>query len=219
MKQMAAELSAHGFDGQAFLKIAQAPTAEILSSFPLLATLPKGASLEGYLFPDTYYFAKEATPEGIIKKILNNTEARLTDDLRTAIKDQKKSQFEIMTMASIVEAEVRVARERPIVSGIFWKRLAEGIRLQSDATLDYILGTEAVKHSLEETRIDSPYNTYAKDGLPPGPIGNPGLSSIKAAIFPEQTEYFYFLNDAQTGETVFSKTFEEHVANKAKHGL
>ena len=91
--------------------------------------------------------------------------------------------------------------------------------LQSDATLDYIFGESKIKHSLEETRVNSPYNTYQNRGLPPGPIGNPGITSLQAVIYPQKTDYMYFLNNAKTGQTVFAKTFQEHIRNKAKNGL
>ena len=100
-----------------------------------------------------------------------------------------------------------------------WKRINENRTLQSCATLAFILGENKKQYSFEDTRIDSPYNTYLNKGLPPGPINNPGLVSIKAAIYPEATNYNYFLTDPKTGQTIFSKTIDEHNANKTKYGL
>ena len=122
-------------------------------------------------------------------------------------------------MASIVEREAKSDEDRRLIAGIFWKRFKQKHPLQSDATLSYILKTNKVKYSNKETNIDSPYNTYKYVGLPPAPICNPGLEAILATINPQQSDYFYFLNDAQTGETVFSKNFAEHKRNKLKHGL
>lgn len=218
-KQMAEELQSHGLEGDAFLRIINNPSSDIVSQFEVLADKPKTASLEGYLFPDTYYFSQEATPEGILKKILSNTETKINIDLRMAIKKQHKSIFEILTMASIVEREVSSDADRALVGGLFWNRIKAGQALQSDATLSYIFNDKIGAHNLEQTKIDSPYNTYRNKGLPPGPIANAGLSAITASIYPKETEYNYFLSDPKTGNTIFSKTFEEHVANKRKYGL
>ncbi|MFA6973396.1 MAG: endolytic transglycosylase MltG [Parcubacteria group bacterium] len=218
-KQMADELSAHGFDGAAFLKLANNPPVEITSQFASLSDKPKSATLEGYLFPDTYYLAKEATPDGILKKILNNTDAKVNTDIMLAAKDQKKSVFEILTMASIVEKEVQTDADREIAAGIFWNRIKIGQALQSDATLTYVLEDKDAAHSGAQLALDSPYNSYKYKGLPPGPIANPGLVAIIATLHPQNTDFNYFLSDPATGKTIFSKTFAEHVANKAKVGL
>jgi UPF0755 protein len=151
--------------------------------------------------------------------MLKNFSEKITPDMLTEISNQKKSLYDILTMASIVEGEVSKDSDRKVVAGIFWNRLAIGQALGSDATLEYVLGGNKRQHSIAETQIDSPYNTYRFKGLPPGPVSNPGLSAIDAAINPAETQYFYFLSDPATGETIFSKTFEEHVANKAKYGL
>lgn len=218
-KQMAEELKNHGFDDAAFLDMVNNPSQDILSQFSVLADEPKSATLEGYLFPDTYYFSREATPEGILKKILNNTEIKVNSDLRTEIKKQGKSIFDIITMASIIEREVKTDDDRALVSGLFWNRIVVGQPLQSDATLSYIYSDKVDAHSLAQTKVDSPYNTYQNKGLPIGPVANPGLSSINAAIYPKNSAYSYFLSDPKTGQTIFSETFEEHVANKFKYGL
>jgi UPF0755 protein len=217
--QMAEELQKYGFDSKAFLEIVNNPSKELIAQFSVLADKPEIATLEGYLFPDTYYFAKESTPEGIVKKILNNTETRVNNDLRAEIKKQQKTIFEIITMASIVEREVSSEEDRVLVSGLFWNRLVIGQALQSDATLSYIFNDKRGAHNLTQTKIDSPYNTYANKGLPIGPVSNPGLSAIKATIYPKDSQYNYFLSDPETGQTIFSKTFEEHVENKFKYGL
>lgn len=176
---------------------------------------PRGASLEGYLFPDTYFIKEDATASEIINKMLDNFGKKLTDEMYQEIKAQDKTVFEIVTLASIIEKEVKSDEDRAKVAGIFYKRLEEGKPLESCATISYILGVSKKQYSYEDTRVISPYNTYLNKGLPPGPISNPGLSSLKAAIWPENTPYRYFLSK-ENGETVFSKTLEEHNANKAK---
>jgi len=217
--QMADELQARGFDGIEFLNIVDNPTNDLVSQFSILNDKPKEVSLEGYLFPDTYYFSQDSTALGIVKKILNNTESRIDEKLRAEIEKQQKTIFEIITMASIVEREVSSEEDRALVSGLFWNRLSVGQALQSDATLSYIFNDKNDAHSLTQTKIDSPYNTYANRGLPIGPVSNPGLSAIKATIYPKDSQYNYFLSDPKTGKTIFSKTFPEHVENKFKYGL
>jgi UPF0755 protein len=120
-------------------------------------------------------------------------------------------------MASVIEKEVRSANDMKIVSGIFWNRIKNGQALESCATLAYILGVNKSQYSYEDTRINSPYNTYINRGLPAGPIANPGLKAIEAAIYPEDTAYNYFLTASETGETIFSKTYQEHLNNKNKY--
>jgi len=124
-------------------------------------------------------------------------------------------------MASIVEREVQSAEDMKIVSGIFWKRIEIGQRLQSDAPLSYILNDNNDQHSGKDLELDSPYNTYKYAGLPPGPISNPGISAMKAAIYPKDSAYNFFLTVSINGEkkVIFSKNFEEHVANRQKYGI
>ena len=219
-QQMSERLSAKGFDGSSFLELVKNPPKEIISQFSVFPDKPAKASLEGYLFPDTYNFSKEATPEGILKKILNNTELKITEDIKKEIATQKKSIFQILTMASILEKEVNNIKDFKIVSGIFWKRITVGQALQSCATLAYILGVNKDQYSYQDTQVESPYNTYKYAGLPPGPISNPGMNAINAAVYPEKTDYNYFLTDPKnSSNTVYSKTYQEHVANKVKFGL
>lgn len=218
-KEMAERLDSNGFSGNDFLALVNEPSVEIKDEFPFLKEIPKSGSLEGYLFPDTYFFAKDANAKVILEKMLKNFDQKLTDKMRSEIKSQRKSLYDKVTMASIIEKEAKFADEMKIVSSVFYNRLAIGQRLQSDATLEYVLGDKKIQHTALETQNKSPYNTYQFAGLPPGPVSNPGLNAIDAAIYPGQTDYFYFLTDLKTKKTVFSKTFEEHVANKAKYGL
>lgn len=219
IKDMAERLSANGLDGQDFSSLANSPSDSMKAQYSFLSDLPKSATLEGFLFPDTYYFSKEASAEEIVKKMLDNFSVKVFNVIESDFKSQKKSLFEIVTMASIVEGEVKNDSDRKIVAGLFWNRLENGMPLQSDATLEYALGTNKFQHSIAETKIDSPYNTYQNKGLPPGPVSNSGLASILATLDPIKTDYVYFLSDPKTGQTIFSKTFQEHVANKGKYGL
>lgn len=169
--------------------------------------------LEGYLFPDTYEINKGDSIEKLVRKMLDNFDKKLTPDLRKEISRQGKTIFQVVTMASLLEKEVKTIEDRRLVSGILWKRLENNMPLQVDATIIYITGKRTTKISKEETQIDSPYNTYKYRGLPMGPICNPSEESIKAAINPEPSDSFYYLS-LPDGKTKFSKTLEEH--NKAK---
>lgn len=205
------------------------------SEFAFLQDKPKNVGLEGYLFPDTYYLRKQEISnsrqlQDLVTDILNNFDKKLTADLKEEVKRQGKTIFEIITMASMIEKEVSKYEDREIVSGILWKRLKADMPLQVDATLNYIIpmvessrildeirtGKKTVEISLADTKIDSPYNTYKYEGLPLGPISNPGLESIKAAIYPKDSDYWYYLSTPE-GETIFSKTLEEHNRAKAKY--
>ncbi|MFC1756492.1 endolytic transglycosylase MltG [Patescibacteria group bacterium] len=219
VKKMADRLNANNLPGDEFQSLVNDPTDELENEFDFLLDKPKEKSLEGYLFPDTYFFAVEASAKDIVAKLLSNFDKKISESLRNEIVSQEKSVYEILSMASVIENEVRSSEDRKIVSDIFWGRIKIGQPLQSCATLAYILGVNKKQYSFEDTRIDSPYNTYISKGLPPGPISNPGIVSIEAAIYPTLTDYNYFLSDPETGETVFSRTLDEHNANKVKHGL
>ncbi|MFH1662196.1 MAG: endolytic transglycosylase MltG [Candidatus Falkowbacteria bacterium] len=187
------------------------------NEFSFLKDKPSYYGLEGYLFPDTYRIYKDSSLDDIVVKMLDNLDQKLTNEMREDIKKQGKTIYEIITMASIVEKEVRTQEDMDIVAGIFWDRIKYGQPLESCATLAYILGINKKQYTIEDTKIDSPYNTYRNQGLPPGPICNPGTNAIKSAIYPKYTDYNYFLSRPDTGETVFSETFAEHNTNKAKY--
>lgn len=218
-QDMAERLDANGFSGTDFLALVNQPTQELKDKFTFLKAVPKGGSLEGYLFPDTYFFAKDASSQVIIEKMLSNFEEKITEKMVNDISAENKNLFDIVTMASIIEKEAKFADEMKTVGSVFYNRLAIGQRLQSDATLEYVLRDNKVQHSVAELQNQSPYNTYQYAGLPPGPVANPGINAIIAAIYPAQSDYFYFLTDLKTKKTIFSKTFDEHVANKGKAGL
>jgi len=182
----------------------------------LLGLKLPGRDLEGFLFPDTYQFPPKVTGEEVVKKMRDNFEKKLTQDLREEIEKQRKTVREIVIMASLIEKEVKTKEDKRLVSGILWKRFKNNIPLQVDATINYITGKKTIKVSIEETKIDSSYNTYKYLGLPLGPICNPGVESIRAAVNPEDNDYWYYLSIPE-GETIFSKTLEEHNIAKAKY--
>lgn len=177
-----------------------------------------GASLEGYLFPDTYKFEKDIEANNIIIKMLDNFDNKLSEQLRYEIKKQGRNINDVIILASIIQNEVSRVEDMRKVSSIFQNRLEIGQALQSDATINYATGGNRPAPTYEDLEVESPYNTYKYAGLPPGPISNPGIDAIEAAIYPEKTDYFYFLNPQDgSGATIFSKTLEEHNANKAKY--
>lgn len=203
-------------------KISSAPDFEdalnkdYSNEFDFLIEKPKDVSIEGYLFPDTYNISLEEKAEDIIMLMLSNFNKKLNAGLREQIISQNKTVFEVITMASIIEKEVRTMDDKKIVSGIFWKRIDAGMALQSCATVNYITDKNDPGVSIKDTQIDSPYNTYKYKGLPKGPISSPGMDSILAAIYPKESKYWYYLS-ATNGKTIFSKTFAEHRAAQSKY--
>lgn len=185
-------------------------------TYAFLADKPATAALEGYLFPDTYQIYTDAKAGDIVEKMLDAFDVKFPDDLRRAAANRNRSIFGVVRMASIVEKEVSTDADRPIVAGIFWKRLEIGMALQSDATVNYVTKRGSVRPTNEDISVDSPYNTYKYPGLPPGPIGNPSFASLKAAALPEDSPYLYFLTKPD-GTVVYGRTHEEHLENKAKY--
>jgi len=216
IKQMANRLNENNLAGDAFSYLAYNPMPELYTEYPFLQ---ENKSLEGYLFPDTYFFMPDATAEDVVRKMLDNFDIKVDEGRRKIIADSGKSLHDTIIFASIIEGEVPSGADRQIVAGVFKNRLDIGIALQSDATIDYIKGVSELKHTQADIEIDSPYNTYKYPGLPRGPINNPSLKSIDAAIAPADTDYMYFLNNVETGETVFSKSLDEHNINKGLNGL
>lgn len=168
--------------------------------------------LEGYLFPDTYFIADTARPKTVINLMRSNFEEQIKSI--GGLATSTKSLHEIITMASILEGEANTTESRKVVSGILWKRITAGMRLQVDATFKYINGKGTFQLTYDDLKIDNPYNTYVYKGLPPGPIGNPGLDAINAALHPKTTRYLYFLT-GKDGKMYYARTFEEHKRNKA----
>ena len=167
--------------------------------------------VEGYIFPDTYQFDKGVTEEQLLTMMVGEFDQRLTPAMRARARELGLSVREVVILASLVEKEARFDSERPVIAGVFLNRLKSGMPLQSCATIQYILGYPKPELSIQDTEIESPYNTYLHDGLPPGPIANPGLAAINAVLYPANTRYLYFVAD-QDGRHHFSTSYEEHLA-------
>ncbi len=165
--------------------------------------------LEGYLFPDSYEFYKDATPSDIIEKMLSGFESIWTEDFEKQAKKLDMTIDEVIILASIIEREAGNVDEMGKVSSVFHNRLKINMPLQSCATVQYILKERKLVLSIADTKIDSPYNTYLYPGLPVGPVSNPGRAAIEAALYPDDTGYYYFKVN-ESGETLFSKTLAEH---------
>jgi UPF0755 protein len=187
--------------------------------YPFLQSIPDPPSLEGYLFPDTYNIDPDATASDVVAQMLANFEGRVDPEIQEGIEGQGLTLHQAVTLASIIEREAVVPEEQPMIASVFLNRLALGMNLDADPTVQYALGlTEAgwwkAGLTTEDLEIDSPYNTYRYAGLPPGPIANPGLSALQAVAAPEETPYLYFraLCDG-SGRHAFATTFEEHLQN------
>jgi len=215
LKQIAAVLAREGLvDPERFLMLAQNAELVFGEQFPVELPIP---SLEGYLFPDTYHFAKEQSEEAIIRQMVSRFVDVVISKVDLSLLDDKYTLHEVITLASIVEKEVIYDFERPLVAAVYLNRLKLNMRLQADPTVRYVMTENRSRVLYSDLEIDSPYNTYRYDGLPPGPIASPGLKSIMAVLEPADVDYLYFVakND---GTHVFSRTFEEHVAARRALG-
>lgn len=215
------QLPSLSFTGGDFLH-ATAQGAVVPEEFFLSGDLPEGATLEGFLYPDTYILPITATANDLVSLMLNNYLSNVTEAMRRDAAERGWSMYQIVTLASVVEREVIYSDEAPEVASVFYNRLADGMKLESCPTVQYVLGYSQAELSwwpadltLEQyTTSDSPFNTYLYPGLPPAPIANPGIDSIKAAIYPETTPYFFFRAACDgSGKHNFAITYEEHLAN------
>ena len=181
--------------------------------------------LEGYLFPDTYRFAPQSSPEAIVLKFTSNfeekVEALLSGTAYDGLEIKSADLYEKLTIASLIEKEIPHEADRPIVSGIIDRRLSIGMPLQVDATIIYgtcgktFYGCPPLTKS--DFISDSPFNTYTRQGLPPSPIGNPGIQAVRAALWPQHSSYLYYLTDPKTNQTILSATLDEHNENRARY--
>ncbi|HOJ10588.1 MAG TPA: endolytic transglycosylase MltG [Clostridiales bacterium] len=197
--------------------------------FKFLKNLPERENrLEGYLFPDTYEFDPKSGEKEIIHKMLKNFDTKFKPEYYIRAEELNMSVDDIIILASIIEREAKVAEERPIIAGVFYNRLRSKNgslrKLQSCATVQYVLYKREGKMkeiiSIEDEKIEDPYNTYLYEGLPPGPICNPGQESIEAALYPKEHDYLYFaLKRDGTGEHYFTKTYTEHLGAQLKAQL
>lgn len=171
-------------------------------------------SLEGFLFPKTYDLDDNATVDSVIRQMLDQYKIEVASVDYSYAAEKNLTEYEILIIASMIEREATLAEEQPLVASVIYNRLKQGMRLQIDATVAYAVGSPDIIP--DDLKIDSPYNTYTNDDMPPGPICSPGLSAIKAAANPEQSEYLYYVVTGKgDGSHNFAKTYEEHEANIA----
>ena len=196
-------------------------------SFSIFSRLPANVSLEGFLFPDSYHLPQGLTEKEILSIFINNFVSKIYNDLGQAIEtnlflninSQRRNFYDVLIMASLLEKEVQREEDKQMVADILWRRLDDNFPLQVDATICYAQYESFKKCSLtrELFGINSPYNTYLYQGLPPTPINNPGIESIEAALKPRANNYWYYLTDRETGKTIFSETYDEHLDARAKY--
>ena len=204
VKQIAERVAEKGLmQADAFLAEAT-PATVVGSGFEV-----KGDSLEGYLFPATYVFEYGSTPEDVIWQMAEGFRARVAVGMADDLRRSKRSLADIVTIASLIEREARIGKDRPLISGVIHNRLRKGMRLQVDATVLYALGEHKGRVTYEDLKVDSPFNTYRHKGLPPHPICNPGEASIRAALRPAKTEYLFYVARPD-GSHVFTRTYAEH---------
>lgn len=175
-------------------------------------------NLEGYLYPDTYFFEKDSSAELVVSEMLDTFSKIYEEELKPLIGSDTLNIAEAVILGSIIEKEAVLEEDRPLISSVFHNRLKKNMKLQSDATVQYALDERTKRVLYKDLEVESPYNTYKVYGLPIGAIANPRTSSIVAALEPEETDYLFFLTKSDgSGEQVYSKTFEEHKVNKKKY--
>ncbi len=204
-----------------FFSVAGRPATQSTSHKKLkadvLQDLKLTLSLEGYLAPETYRIYSDATVEDVVDRLVEHRDSQFTKKMYQDIKKQDRTVHEVMTIASLVEREVRGKKDRPKVADIFWRRYDANWGLQADSTVHYVFGKKGdVFTTAEDRSSKNPWNTYKHAGLPPGPISNPSIESIMAAIYPEKNSNWYFITTLE-GEAKFAKTLEDHNKNVNKY--
>ena len=214
-------------EGHSLAELARLLEAERLATVPevlraardpafLLSQGIAADSVEGYLFPDTYQLVRKMTPEEILARMVIRMREQLSPAILAEIRAREITVHEALTLASIIEREAVDSSEMPLISAVFWNRMRRDMPLQADPTVQYAVGRERQRLTREDLQADSPYNTYRRPGLPPGPISNPGLAAIRAAISPAPVGYLYFVA-ADDRRHHFSTTLEEHNAAVARY--
>ena len=216
MEEVAASLPTSGLaiSPEQFLLVARDPH----SGFDFM---PKGASAEGFLFPGEHILPRVIGPVQVVALLMNNAALALSPEMRAGFARQGLDVYQAVTLASIVQREAVKSEEQPSIASVFLNRLAAGMRLETDPTIQYALGFDAVTNSwwksplsVDDLAIQSPYNTYQNPGLPPGPISNPSLSALQAVAYPAQTPYYFFRARCDgSGLHNFSETFDQHLKN------
>lgn len=196
-----------GVDSLGFMEVCRDPELLKLERIP-------GHNLEGYLYPDTYDLEWGTPPRRAVEAMLGNFRSNFDTSWTRVLESRKLSMHQAVIMASLVEREAQVDSERAIIASIFYNRLRLYRPLESCASIEYILPRHKnTRLTYNDLKIDSPYNTYKKIGLPPGPISNPGRRSLEAAVFPAKTDYLYFVSRGDGGH-MFSRTLQEHIRAK-----
>lgn len=219
MEETAAQYEQAGLPGGAAAFL-EATKADYSDSFPFLNDRPAGATLEGYLFPETYTVTSDMDPEDAVFQMLTIFDQRFTQDMRDRAAEMNLTMNQVLTIASIVEREAQAAEERPTIAAVYLNRLEAGMTLDADPTVQWVLGNETEWWPVLEpgqttsTEAESPYNTYLNAGLPPGPICSPSYDSIFAVLNPDPVDYLYFVAKLDgSGEHAFATTLEEQTIN------
>lgn len=173
-------------------------------------------NLEGYLFPDTYHVSPDSSAEEIINLMLKRFAEIYDEEAQARAKNIGLKDQELITLASMIEKEAKLDSDRSLIAGVIYNRLKKGMRLQIDATIQYIYKQPKARLTYKDLEIESPYNTYLHEGLPPGPIASPGKAAIEAALYPAETDFLYYVAKSD-GSHVFSKTLKEHNEAKKKY--
>lgn len=215
LKDFEAHLVSRGLVTEADMALALSDPA-LKTRYTFLEGIPAGVDVEGYLFPDTYRFFSDATAADMVDRLLREFETRVVVARESEIVASGYTLHEVVTIASLLEREVRHPEDMAMVSDVIRKRLKVGIPLQLDATVNYVTGKNEPGVSLADTQVDSPYNTYKYLGLPIGPISNPGDAAFNAALNPQENPYYFYLTTPD-GTVVYARTNEEHVQNKARY--
>jgi len=198
-----------------FLAAAKTGAPRFAEAHPYLADTYKG-SLEGYLFPKTYRIKEGSSADEVIEMMLDQFDKEVAGVDLSYPESLGMSLNETVVLASMIEREAKVPDERPLVSSVIYNRLRKGMRLEIDATLEYVLPGNRFRLKASDLKLDSPYNTYRNGGLPPGPISSPGLASLEAAAEPAQTSYLYYVLTGKDGTHTFCTTLDEFLVAKAK---
>lgn len=216
IRQMADKLSKEGIvDLDRFLELVK-DKSNFEDVYTFLKELDNEQGLEGFLFPSTYEIYVGTSEEEIIGKMLHEFEKIYNKDIEPKLKELELTLNEAITLASIVEREGKVDKERSLMSAVFHNRIKQGMMLQSCATVQYILGERKEVLTNEDTRTPSPYNTYIHEGLPPAPIASPGEASLIAAVNPADVDYLFFVLTGADGTHTFTKTYKDHLNAKPK---
>jgi UPF0755 protein len=210
-----------GFTPEEFLVAVRQPPS---SDWTGPAVPPQEATHEGFLFPDRYRFARETSLSEFLATIQENFRIKLETELIQGFENQGLDLYQAVTLASIVQREAVIPEEQPLIASVFLNRLAAGMKLDSDPTVQYAVGYNSAQNtwwtnplSITDLQVDSPYNTYRYAGLPPGPIANPGISALRSIAYPAETPYYYFQAQCDhSGKHQFAETYEQHLQNSCQ---